>query len=172
MFQKHKILLLAIFFFGMSWGEKVQGQVSSYEELQAAYIYNFAKYVIWPAPTETFVVGVYGDLEIMEFLEKAFSGKKIAGRTVELKAIKTKMEALMCNIIYVPESSSRSMRQISLDTQGNNILIVTEDDLTRRGAAISFVVDNDHLRFILNRSALAAAGLSATEGLIKLAILQ
>lgn len=147
-------------------------QTSSFGELQAAYIFNFAKYVRWPVQPERFVIGVYGGVGIIEHLEKAFGGKRIGGKPTALKVIETPEDMMECNIIYVPESGSKHIRELTAATKGKNILIVTEEDLIRRGAPISFVVVDERLRFKLKQSALREAGLTASEGLLKLAILQ
>lgn len=151
-------------------GGAAHAQASSYEELQAAYIYNFAKYIKWPGEESTFVIGVYGETEIMEYLQKTLEGKKVGNREIELKIISKSDPFTNYNIIYVSESGSRKIEELADAVSGKSILIVTEDDLIKKGAAISFVVEGDHLRFKLKKSALAAAGLSASEGLIKLAI--
>lgn len=151
-------------------GGSARAQTSSYEELQAAYIYNFAKYIRWPDEKPIFVIGVYGETEIVEFLQKTLEGKKVGTRAIELRVILKSDHFLDCNIIYVPESDSRKIEELSKAVSGKNILIVTEDDLIKKGAAISFVVEDDRLRFKLKKSALAEAGLSASEGLLKLAI--
>jgi hypothetical protein len=174
MLRKIKNYLYAIILcFSALGASTVHAQTSSYEELQAAYIFNFAKYVAWrPTQSPTFVVGVYGELEIMEFLEKAFYQKKIGGKTAELKIIKTAADMLTCNILYLPGSGSKNIKEVTLETKGKNILIVTEEDLIKKGAAISFVVEDDRLKFKMKPAALSEAGLSASEGLLKLAIVQ
>ena len=151
-------------------GRTALAQTSSYEELQAAYIYNFAKYIRWPDEKPIFVIGVYGETEIVEFLQKTLEGKKVGTREIELRVILKPDHIQDCNIIYVPESDSRKIEELSKAVSGKNILVVTEDDLIKKGAAISFVVEDDRLRFKLKKSALAEAGLSASEGLLKLAI--
>ncbi len=150
----------------------IHAQTSSYLDLQAAYIFNFAKYVAWPGASSRFVIGVYGELKIMGFLETALKGKKIGGKRIELKVVETTEDMQICNIIYLPESGSKNIKQLTLDTEGKNILIVTEDDLIKKGAAISFFVEDDRLKFKLRPAALSRAGLSASEGLLKLALLQ
>jgi hypothetical protein len=151
-------------------GETANAQHSSYEELQAAYIYNFAKYIKWPDEKPTFVIGVYDDSEIIEFLKKTLEGKKVGIREIELKIISRSDAFTDCNIIYVSQSDSRKVEELAKAVAGKSILIVTEDDLIKKGAAISFVVEDDRLRFKIKKSVLTEAGLLASEGLLKLAI--
>jgi hypothetical protein len=165
---QYLVIILTLMF--SSSVKTVYAQGSSYEELQAAYIFNFAKYIKWPESDANFVIGVYGETEIMEYLEKTLAGKKVGSRSIELKVI-SKVEALLeCNIVYVPESDSKKVAELTTLVAGKSILIVTEEDLIKKGAAISFVVEDERLRFKLKKSALVAAGLAASEGLLRLAI--
>lgn len=147
-------------------------QTSSYQELQAAYIFNFAKYVVWPEAAPVFVVGVYGETESIEFLEKAFHEKRIAGKNTEVKVIENPEDSRDCNIIYVPESESKNLKNLLTEIEARSILVVTEEDLIKRGAGISFIVEDDRLKFKIKRSVLQASKLRASDGLLKLAIIE
>jgi hypothetical protein len=152
------------------------GQSSSYEDLQAAYVFNFAKYVTWSGNThETFVIGIYAernDEDIFHYLQAVLKGKMIQGRSIELRVIQNVEETENINILYVPRSGSKNMTKLVSAVGSRSILIVSEDDLIKRGAMISFVVEDDKLRFKMNQKSLKAAGLTASEGLLKLAIQQ
>lgn len=170
MLRKLKYLFISLALF--MYCEQAQGQSSSYEQLQAAYIFNFAKYIKWPLETAAFVIGVSGESEIMNELQNTLKGKKVAGRLIELKVITTTEEASKCNIVYLPESNSRELNALRTALTGKQVLIVTEEDLIKKGACISFFVEDDRLRFKLKKAALAEAGLEAMDGLLRLADIQ
>jgi hypothetical protein len=169
--SKIKVLALTICF-TFVLPATTKAQTSSYQDLQAAYIFNFAKYVTWPELSSVFVVGVYGDGENIKYLKYAFQSKRISGKDTEVRIIATEEDTYDCNIIYVPESGSKNLKTLLAAIEGKSILVVTEDDLTKRGAAISFIVQDDRLKFKLKKSALAAAQLRASDGLLKLAIIE
>lgn len=148
-----------------------RAQTSSYGELQSAYIYNFAKYIKWPAEYQTFTIGVFGDADIMDQLAKTLKGKKIGGKEITLKKIGSAEESAQCHIVYLPSSKSKDLPSLLKAVNGKSVLVVTEEDLIKKGAVISFVVEDDKLRFKLNQSAMTKAGLIAAEGLLKLAII-
>lgn len=165
-------LILFAFIVLVAGRQDVQAQVSSYEELQAAYLYNFAKYIKWPDESEVFVIGVYGNkATIMPTLESTIKGRKVYGREIVLRVITTPQEVSVCQIVYLPEQESRNINLISQAMTGKTTLLVTEEDLIKKGAMISFVVEDDMLRFKLKKSALSQTGLVISEGLWKLAIL-
>jgi len=153
------------------WCQPVNAQTSSYGELQAAYIFNFAKYIKWPQPEyKVFVIGVFGEDPMLLILQNALKGKKAAGKEIEIRIVTADNDLAQCHIVYLPESHSRDFYSLITATLGKHILIVTEGDFIKKGASISFVVEDDRLRFKLKKSVLSKSGLVASEGLLKLAI--
>jgi len=154
----------------------VLGQSSSYEDLQAAYVFNFAKYVTWSEKTrEAFVIGIYdeeSDENTFRPLQSVLKGKMIQGRSIELRAIQNTDSIEGVNILYVPTSASKNIGKLVTAVGNRSILIVSQDDMIKRGAMISFVIEEDKLRFKINQKSLKAAGLTPSEGLLKLAIKQ
>jgi hypothetical protein len=169
-FKKRNHILFLVSFLLLS--AEVIGQTSSYGELQAAYLFNFSKYIKWPVESKTFVIGIYGQADILAELQRLLSAKKAGGKVILLKEITSVDELSECHIIYLPESNSRSLALVKETVADKSILIVTEEDLIKKGATISFVVEDDRLKFKLKQTALSRAALTASEGLLRLAILQ
>jgi hypothetical protein len=145
---------------------------NSESELRAAYIFNFAKYIKWPTDYQTFVIGVYGDdKEAFDALERTLKGKKIAGKEIQIKIFETFIDITSCQILYCPDIENKRLTTLLEMLAGKSVLLVTKEDLVKRGAMISFIVENDKLRFKIKKDALDRAGLVPTEGLLRLAIL-
>ena len=153
-------------------GEQTLAQTSSYGELQAAYLYNFAKYIKWPAEFQKFVIGVYGESAIINDLTNTLKGKKVWGFEIEVRTIISNEMIPECHIIYLPVGNSRNILTLREKVGAKSILIASEEDLIKKGAIISFIIEDGRLRFKLNKKALGEAGLTASEGLLKLAIIQ
>jgi hypothetical protein len=170
-FRSLRIVILTVSF-GIGMHASAWAQTSAFGDLQVAYIFNFAKYVKWPKEGSTIVIGIYGEVKNIEYWTTLLSEKKVRNKPIQLKRIETLTNLDDTNIIYVPESGSEDFKLLADATAGKSILLVTEDDLIKRGAAISFVVEDDRLKFKLKQSALTDIGLTATEGLLKLAILK
>jgi hypothetical protein len=156
----------------MCTGVSAWAQTSAFGELQVAYIFNFAKYVKWPKEGSAIVIGIYGEVKNIEYWKTLLSEKRVRNKVIQLRQISTLESLNDVNIIYVPESGSEDFKLLTAATAGKSILLVTEEDLIKRGATISFVVEDERLKFKLKQSALADIGLTATEGLLKLAILK
>jgi hypothetical protein len=127
--------------------------------------------VKWPEEPETFVIGIYGEADNIDFLRSALESKKIRGKSIVLTILMDAEELTDVSMIYVPESSTKNFNTLVQALADKSILIVTGKDLIRKGAMISFVVEDDKLRFKLRKSALEAVDLVASDGLLKLAIL-
>ena len=167
---KYSIIFALVAWAGLTKTRAQANQVSTFGELQAAYLYNFAKYIKWPNSSNAFTIGVFGESAALDELKAVLAGKKVMMGEIKVKQINSMAEVAECQIIYLPFTNSRSINKIQTEIAGKPILLVTEEDLTRRGAAISFVVENDRLRFKLNKKSLEEALLVASEGLLKLAI--
>jgi hypothetical protein len=165
-------IVLSIGFFCFFISSAATAQTSLYEELQAAYLFNFAKYVKWPEEHETFVIGIYGESDNMELLQDILETKKVRGKAIVLKVL-TDVEEIdeTVSMIYVRESATKDFNVIMKAVAGESILIVTEEDMSKKGAMISFILEDSKLRFKLRKAALEAVDLVPSEGLLKLAII-
>lgn len=151
-------------------GFSSEAQTSSQAELHAAYLYNFAKYIKWPQDPDKYTIGALSDDETMEILQNTLKEKRVGGKEIVLKRIIKVEEVIECQIVYLSESNSKKLDQVKAISKEKSVLIVTEEDLIKKGASISFVVEDDRLRFKLKKSALQDAGLIPSDGLLKLAI--
>lgn len=162
-------LLLAVLAFSAG---TASAQASSYEELQAAYLYNFAKYIKWPGEHESFNIGIVGsDERLIEILGGVLKGKRVGGKNLTVTTVSEKDSLKSFHLLYIPAQHSRLLEATLENIGASQVLVVTERDLVKKGATISFLVHDNKLRFKVNVEALQKAGVVASEGLLKLAIL-
>ncbi len=150
---------------------KIQHAEISFYKLQAMYIYNFAKYMKWRTEISTFVIGVFGNKEVLTVLQQNMQDKKANGKYIEAREIKTLDEIEHCQIIYLPKSKSKQLPGVIQLYEYKEILIVTEEDLSMKGAAISFFTENGNVKFKINQQALAKTGLIASSGLLAIGVI-
>ncbi len=130
-------------------------------------MYNFTKYINWQrAAGQGHTIGVWEESEVATELQDNLKNKG----NIVVKMISTAAEAKACEIVYLPKTKSAQLSQLMADA-GNDVLIVTEEDLAAQGASVSFVQDGSKLRFKINQGALDKAGLQASSSLLSLAIL-
>src|SRR5437016_5659519 len=76
-------------------------------QIKAAFIYNFTKFVEWPAarlsePDSPILIGVFGKSPVAQQLPDAIKDRKVNGRAIVFKAIETMAEAKSVHLLFVP----------------------------------------------------------------------
>ncbi|WKN45176.1 YfiR family protein [Tunicatimonas pelagia] len=161
-----KISSLVLLAVGLLCSLHVNAQIST-RKLEAIYLYNFTKYINFPAASGGYVIGVLQEKSIANELQGNLKNKS----EIAVKTISSPSEAKACNIVYVPKSASSQLAALVSQINDAGVLIVTEEDLASEGAPVSFVVDGSKLRFKINQLALKKTGLQASSSLLSLAIL-
>ncbi len=140
---------------------------------QSLYIYKFSKYIYWPENTMSgeFKIGVYGNSPILEELELMASIKKGAdGLDITIAEVSDDDDLTGFNLIYIPSSKSRQIRDLASRIGDKPVLLVAErEGLASKGATISFLVtDNMVLKFEVNMSKLRSQDLEISDELLSL----
>jgi hypothetical protein len=140
---------------------------------KAIFVYNFIKYIEWPAAGQQFKIGVLnGTPEVMTAFEKMIEKKSGEGQKIVLENYRSASAVSNCNILFIPDNQSTTLAEVSAKMAGKPTLIVTEaDGLIKKGSGINFIVIDGKLRFELNRSTLKSADLKVSSNLLGLAIL-
>lgn len=156
--------------------EEIVSQVAkpSAYDVEAAYLFNFGKFVRWPQKTafnDTFVICVLGQDPFGPILDKTISGETIDGKAVVDKRISTPMDATGCSILYISTSEAKALNRILAVTKASPALTVSDiPDFVDRGGMIQFVVRDGRVRFQVNLQATEQDGLALSSELLKVAI--
>ena len=163
------IALLPLLF----WRAPAVAQAVSDYQVKAAYLYNFAKFVDWPAegftsPTAPIRLCVLNDRAFQSQLEQIVSGKNITGRPVLAIPVQTGEESRDCQVLYI--NSSQQPRHIFDLLQGTSVLTVGETSgFLEQGGIINFVFQGDQVHFQVNHRAAMRAGLHMSSRLLSVA---
>lgn len=155
-------------------GLRSQQALSEYQ-VKAAFLFNFGKFVEWPAgsfasPQAPFWVCVLGDDPFGGTLDETLRGKTISGHTVSLTRIRDAGSARGCQIVFISDSEKARLPALLASTRGWNALLVGEtEDFAASGGAIQFTVEDKHVRFAINPDAIQRAGLQVSSKLLALA---
>src|SRR5205085_7594625 len=81
-------------------------------QLKAAFLYNFAKFVEWPAaafpePATPFTIGVIGENPFDDQLEQTVRNKNINGHAFSVRQIRSLSEVKSCHILFISASERR-----------------------------------------------------------------
>jgi len=145
-------------------------------EVKAAYLYNFGKFVEWPAKikaasADAFTVCVLGQDPFGVTLDATIAGETIDGKSVVAKRISKPQDALDCRILFISSSEESQLKQILATLDKTNILTVSDMlQFTRRGGMIQFILEENRVRFEVNLTTAQRAGLTLSSQLLKLAI--
>jgi hypothetical protein len=155
----------------------LSGQSSKPSEYQvkAAYVYNFGKFVKWPAAVAAsqsgpFSICVLGEDTFGSVLESTLTGQSIGGKPVTVKRIVKPQDATGCRILFISSADESHLREI-LSTLGQSSVLTVSDipDFSKRGGMIQFVLEGDRVRFEVNRASAEEAGLTLSSDLLKVA---
>jgi len=135
---------------------------------QALFVYNFTRYIEWPANASSeFVIGVVGTSGIYRELQSVTQGKLVGPQYIKVKKVQNISEMSSCNILYISSEVSSQVPQLATQLKDNNMLIITEKPgLTNKGAGISFVVDNGKQKFEISKMNLEKRGLKVNKQLL------
>jgi len=150
--------------------------VSKEYQIKAAFLYNFAKYVEWPArsfPTTgaPIVIGAYCADEFGEVLKQIVRNRKIGGRGIAVKILASPAEAGSVHMVYVCGGPAAIWGAVVEALQRDAVLTVADlEEPGAPGGMIVFVLDGDKVRFTINMRKAGRAGLKVSDQLQKLAI--
>ena len=145
-------------------------------EVKAAFLYNFAKFVEWPASAFTatnnaLVVGVLGDDPFGEALDRIAKNKSAQGRRIDVRRFRSVADVSdQCHILFVSPSLARDLPRILQGLHGEPILTVSDiAGFLDHGGTINLVMEQRRVRFAVNLKAANQAGLKMSSQLLKIA---
>jgi hypothetical protein len=141
--------------------------------LKAAFLFNFAKFVEWPAdssPSGPLAVCVLDDAAVEESLTQLVSGAPVTGRSVALVKGARNRSLRVCQVLYVSDTDPARVTAILDELKGAPILTVGDgDQFARGGGMIGLFVEDGRMRFAINPDAAQRAGLRLSSRLLSLA---
>ena len=147
----------------------------SENEVKSAYLYNFGKFVEWPATAtavgEFFPICMLGDDSFASTLATTIAGESINGKKVLVKRVAKPQEAVSCRILFISSSEQSRLKETLAALDKTSVLTVSDmPQFTRRGGMIQFVVDTNRVRFEVNLTSAERTGLTLSSQLLKVAL--
>ena len=148
---------------------------ASEADLKAAWMYNFAQHVEWPATAfkderAPMVVAILGAHPLEESLTKVVRGKTAQGRPLEIRRATQPADLKGAHVVFLPDGEKERFDAALGAVKGTPALLVGESEgLAHRGAALNFYMDETKVRFEANVDAASRAGLSIGSKLLKFA---
>lgn len=143
-------------------------------DIKAAFIYNFAKFVEWPADSFASDGGrlqlcTLGDSPLAQKLRQ-LHGREAQGRAIEVRVLARSEDWPGCHMLFV--ASPGETPRHPHNSSGNPAAVLTISEAlhyTRQGGMISLFVEANRVQFAVNLPAAQQAGLKLSARLLQLA---
>lgn len=151
-------------------------QLSEYQ-LKAVYLFNFAKFIEWPAGTfagesAPVVFAVVGVDPFESILEDTLEGKKVGSRPIVIKRFKEVPDIGPCHILFVSSSLASKLPQVLEKLSGTSTVTVGESEgFARNGGVFRFLLKDNKVRFEINVDAVKRLRLVVSAKLLQVGIL-
>jgi YfiR/HmsC-like len=145
----------------------------SEDDVKAAYLFNFGKFVREPeamAQPVDFVICVLGRDAILPVLERITLHEHIDDRAVEVRRYDKAADARGCAIVYLGRSEAARIDEDLAALQGANVLTVGDDPkFLSRGGMLQFLLQDNRVRFAVNLDAVGRSNLHLSSELLRVA---
>ncbi len=144
-------------------------------QVQAAFLFNFAKFVTWPDDAferggNAMIIGVIGEDPFGAALEETVRDKTIMGRKLTVKRFARVQDAVNSHILFLSASEENRLPQAVKALEKTSVLTVSDmDQFAERGGMVAFTVEDQKVRFNVNVGAVERAGLKMGSQVLKLA---
>jgi hypothetical protein len=152
-----------------------RAQSASEYQVKAAFLFNFAKFVEWPA--DAFPSGdaplqicVFGRDPFRGDFEQVIEDKAVNGHRLEIIHPSGVPQARACQILFVVSAEKPQIREILQGLRGASVLTVGDAaGFAKAGGIINFVLDENRVRFEINPKAAERAHLKISARLLTVA---
>ena len=144
-------------------------------DVKAAFLYNFARYITWPAPafesaSAPVRLCVLADPDFVASVDTIVRGENIDNRPVTRLSPNTAEEARSCHLLYVAASHLERAQPMMTRLGDSPVLAVSDaPKALDRGYGIMFVRENDRVRFDVDLGRTQGRSLTISSRLLRVA---
>jgi hypothetical protein len=152
-----------------------QEQKPTEYDVKAAYLFNFGKFVKWPARemslARSFNICVLGRDPFGSKLDELVSGEVLEGKRLSVFRVSSATEASACPIIFISRSEGSRLPAILTALRRHPVLTVSDiSGFSNKGGMIEFLMQGEKVRFQVNLPAAQRSGLVFSSELLKVAV--
>jgi hypothetical protein len=169
------VLWLAVACVVIAASPQQQLEATLENDVKATFLFNFTKYVEWPASTfqsddEPFKVCVIGSAAFSSAVDRVIANEAVGTHPLVRAAADTVEAVRSCHILFVGRVESASADRLLAGIRAVPVLTVGDaPDLLRRGATIAFVMEGNRVRFDVNVADARTRGLTISSKLLRVA---
>jgi hypothetical protein len=156
-------------------GADVDGQTPRDEsQIKAAFVYNFLKFVEWPAevfhrPDEPLVVAIVGEGPTAEATEQFLATKQVGERRILVRRVGWEEPLAGVHAVFVTEGDAKKLHHVLAAASVRPILSIGEgESFASSGGLIGLVIEQRKVRFDIDMAVAEATGLKVSSKLLAL----
>ena len=142
-------------------------------QIKALYLFNFTKYVEWPATASNaapFVIGVCESLEVKNDLVEITRDKRVQGRAIVIQLIRSAQEGGTCDLLFIGATDPARIAELLRPSRNAAVLTVgAAENFLALGGMVNFVRREDKLRLEIGLDAVQRARLVMSAKLLAIA---
>lgn len=145
------------------------------QEVKAAFLYNFAKFVEWPGESDGegpshLRLCVIGDDLLGEALRSIVEGRTVRGMPIVVDRPREIVTTRDCHAVYIGLEDPGLVREILQSLRGRPVLTVGEGEyFTRSGGMVRFLERDNRMRFEINADETRSSSLRVSSRLLQVA---
>lgn len=140
-------------------------------QIKAVYLTHFAELTDWPEKFKhdtIFTICLYGQPLLAPFLEE-LSPELINNKQLEIVLINSLEIQNNCRIIYFNDTDFIESEQEILTSYHEVVLVGNSRQFVKNGGSISFVLERNKIKLIINLSQIRRSGLDISSKLLRIA---
>jgi len=149
-----------------------QRTATAEDDIKAAFLLNFTRFVDWPAAAAAgpFHLCTVAEPAFESAVNRTIAGESTAGRPIVRATPETPEAARACDLLFLSRrETGRAERWLSA-VRSQPVLVVGETTAAAdAGAAITFVIEDNRVKFDVNEDAASRAGLKISSKLLRVA---
>ena len=167
-FNMKKSALVILGLFAVIFSAKAQD-----EKFKALFMYNFTKYIEWPANKQSgdFVIGVVGGSAIIDELNAIAERKTVGSQSIKVKQISASDDVTKMHIVYVPEGKSADAEALAGKVKGKGVVLITDKPgFAQSISGINYIKQDGKPKFEVSNKHLSEEGVKVSAQLLSLGI--
>jgi len=142
-------------------------------DIQAVYLYDFARFVRWPAAVSdgSLDICVAGQPVYLDTLKKIVTGESIDGHPLGVRLLQHPGDEAGCDVLFIGAAAKDRLDSLIAATAGKPVLTVSDiPGFLDRGGMIQFLVIDNRVRFSVDLRPIERSGISVSSELLKVAV--
>lgn len=169
MLKGSRLLQCFFFIFAVCISNNIYAQVTE-DQVIAAYLYNFGKFVDWPENRIKRHVNlcIWKDNDFRMQI-KNLGTKQIRGKPLRLRLVRSTEGIKHCHILYFPSEYNLAPEHVQEAYQHHVLLVGLKDNFTQQNGMIQIKKVGSHLKLKIGLKSAQKADLKVSSKLLKIA---